>query len=68
VSRLLPACLSRPTIAGECDLLSASEIEAAWLATLDHQPLEVDLSEVTFCDSSALRAFLNLRRRNPTYE
>lgn len=54
----------RPTLRGECDLASAHDIEA-WLATFDHQPLEVDLSGVTFFDSSALRAFLNIRRRNP---
>src|SRR5438105_15813476 len=53
----------RPTIRGECDVASASEIEA-WLATFDSRPLEVDLSGVTFIDSSGLKAFLNARRHN----
>jgi anti-anti-sigma factor len=53
----------RPTIRGDCDLAAAREIEG-WLATFDAQPLEVDLSGVTFFDSSALRAFLNAHRRN----
>jgi anti-anti-sigma factor len=53
----------RPTIRGECDLQSTTEIET-WLATFDGQPLEVDLSGVTFFDSTAIRAFLNVRRRN----
>jgi stage II sporulation protein AA (anti-sigma F factor antagonist) len=54
----------RPTIRGECDLATARRIEA-WLATFDSQPLDVDLSGVTFFDSASLRAFLNVRRRNP---
>jgi anti-anti-sigma factor len=53
----------RPTIRGKCDAASAREIEG-WLGGLDAEPLEVDLSGVTFFDSSALRAFLNMRRRN----
>ena len=53
----------QPAIRGECDLLRCRDIEA-WLATFDAQPLEVDLSGVTFFDSSALRIFLNVRRRN----
>ena len=53
----------RPTIRGDCDIAAARDIEG-WLATFDAQPLEVDLSGVTFFDSSALRAFLNVRRRN----
>ena len=54
----------RPTIRGDCDLESIRDIEA-WLATFGSQPLEVDLGGVRFFDSSALRAFLNVRRRNP---
>ena len=54
----------RPTIRGDCDLVTAPNIEA-WLATFDCQRLEVDLSGVTFFDSSAFRTFLNLKRRNP---
>jgi anti-anti-sigma factor len=53
----------RPTIRGDCDIAAARDIEG-WLATFDAQPLEVDLSGVTFFDSSALRAFINIRRRN----
>jgi anti-anti-sigma factor len=53
----------RPTIRGECDAANARDIEA-WLGRLDTEPLEVDLSGVTFFDSSALRAFLNMRRCN----
>ena len=54
----------RPTVRGECDLGTASEIEA-WLASFDDVELEVDLSGVTFFDSTALRVFLQLVRRNP---
>ena len=53
----------RPTIRGECDIANARQIEE-WLAGFDMQPLEVDLSGVTFIDSTALRALLNVRRRN----
>jgi anti-sigma B factor antagonist/stage II sporulation protein AA (anti-sigma F factor antagonist) len=53
----------RPTIRGECDISNARQIEE-WLAGFDTQPLEVDLSGVTFIDSTALRALLNVRRRN----
>ena len=54
----------RPTVEGECDLRSAVHL-AAWLASFDEGPLEVDLAGVTFFDSSGLRAMLNARRRNP---
>jgi anti-anti-sigma regulatory factor len=53
----------KPTIHGECDLDSAMAIES--LAAFDMQPLEIDLSGVTFFDSLAVRAFLRVRRRNP---
>ena len=53
----------RPTIRGECNAATAGDI-AVWLGELDAKPLEVDLSGVTFFDSSALRAFLNMRRSN----
>ncbi len=55
----------RPTIRGDCDFAAARDIES-WLATFDAQPLEVDLSGVTFFDSSALRAFLNVHRPTVT--
>ena len=54
----------RPTLEGECDLRAAVHL-AAWLATFDQGPLEVDLAGVTFFDSSGLRALLNARRHNP---
>jgi len=54
----------RPAICGDCDFAAVRDIEA-WLATFDGRPLEVDLSGVTFFDSSALRAVLNARGRNP---
>ena len=53
----------RLAVRGELDILSLPELEA-WLAGLDGQPSEIDLSGVTFFDSCALRAFLNVRRRN----
>jgi anti-sigma B factor antagonist/stage II sporulation protein AA (anti-sigma F factor antagonist) len=52
------------TIRGELDLLCVPEIEG-WLARFDGRRCEVDLSGVTFFDSSALRTFLNARRDNP---
>jgi anti-anti-sigma factor len=53
----------RPTIRGECDMAAAAEIDA-WLATFGDEPISVDMSGVTFLDSSGLRALLNARRRN----
>ena len=53
----------RPTVRGECDVATAGEIEA-WLNSFDTTMLEVDLSGVSFIDSSGLKAFLNVRRRN----
>ena len=55
----------RPTVRGECDMLSAADLET-WLLSFDGQLVEVDLSEVTFFDSSGLRAMLNVRRDKPT--
>ena len=54
----------RPAVRGECDLASAERIEG-WLASFDGDPLEIDLSGVTFFDAAALHALLNARRRNP---
>lgn len=48
---------------GDLDLLCTPQLER-WLQELDEQAVEVDLSEVTFFDSSALRVFLAARRRN----
>ena len=53
----------RPMLRGDCDADSAAAIES--LAAFEQRPLEVDLSGVTFFDSSALGAFLRLRRRVP---
>ena len=53
----------RPTVRGECDLATGSKIEA-WLDSFDTPILEVDLSGVSFIDSSGLKAFLNVRKRN----
>ena len=55
----------KPTICGELDLLCVPELER-WLNELNGQAVAVDLSEVTFFDSSALRTFLAARRHNPT--
>ena len=53
----------RPTVRGECDLSTAADIEA-WLMSFSTAVLDVDLSGVSFIDSSGLKAFLNVRRRN----
>ena len=53
----------RPTVRGECDMATGREIEA-WLDSFDTPILEVDLSGVSFIDSSGLKAFLNVRKRN----
>jgi anti-sigma B factor antagonist/stage II sporulation protein AA (anti-sigma F factor antagonist) len=54
----------RPALRGECDFQSIDRVQR-WLASLHEGRVEVDLSGVTFFDSSALRAFLVMRRRNP---
>jgi anti-anti-sigma factor len=56
----------RPCVRGELDLLNLPALEA-WLAGLGGQFRHVDLSGVTFFDSCALRAFLNVRRRIPDF-
>jgi anti-anti-sigma factor len=53
----------RPALRGDLDLLCVSALEAVF-AQLNGQA-EIDLSGVTFFDSSALRAFLVGRKRNP---
>ena len=52
----------RPAVRGELDLCAVPILEAV-LADLG-DAAEVDLSQVTFFDSSALRTFLAVRRRN----
>jgi anti-anti-sigma factor len=53
----------RPALRGDLDLLNVPALEA-WFERLDGQTAEIDLSAVTFFDSSALRAFLSMRRRH----
>ena len=53
----------RAVIDGEIDISNASCIED-WLVDFGSMPLEVDLSGVTFFDSTALRSFLRVARRN----
>jgi anti-sigma B factor antagonist/stage II sporulation protein AA (anti-sigma F factor antagonist) len=53
----------RPAVRGELDISTVPALEA-WLAQLDGELTEVDLSGVTFFDSSALRTFLVARRDN----
>jgi anti-anti-sigma factor len=53
----------RPSLRGELDLLTVPSLEAL-LNRLDHGTVEIDLSAVSYFDSSALRTFLNARRRN----
>ena len=53
----------RPALRGELDISTVPALEE-WLAQLDGQLTEVDLSGVTFFDSSALRTFLMARRHN----
>lgn len=52
-----------PALRGELDLLSVPALEA-WLNGLQGERVDIDMSGVTFFDSSALRTFLNVRRRN----
>ena len=56
----------QPSIRGEIDLLSLHELES-WFETLGERHRTVDLSDVTFFDSSALRMFLTIRRQNPNF-
>ena len=51
---------------GEVDLLTAPELSAALLGCTDaHRRLVCDLSEVTFMDSTGLRAIIEARGRDP---
>jgi anti-anti-sigma factor len=51
------------TIRGECDLSNADEIER-WLFAFDGAPIQLDLSGVTFLDSSFLHVLLKVKQRN----
>ena len=53
----------RPAVRGALDLLNNQALEA-WLASLDGQLTEVDLSGATFFDSCALRTFVTAREHN----
>src|SRR5689334_18592360 len=53
----------QPTIRGEIDLDDRDRL-TAWLTEFDDGECEVDMSGVTFLDSSALRAFVIAKRRN----
>lgn len=56
--------LTVAAIAGELDLTSAAEAYVSVTGLLaDHPDLIVDLSGVTFCDSTGFNALLRLRRR-----
>jgi anti-anti-sigma factor len=51
---------------GEVDLLTAPQLSAALLGCSEtHRRLVCDLSEVTFMDSTGLRALIEARRRDP---
>jgi anti-anti-sigma factor len=56
----------QPTIRGEIDLLSLPELES-WLDRVVDEYDTIDLNDVTFFDSSALRTFLTIRRRKPAF-
>jgi anti-anti-sigma factor len=52
---------------GELDMAAASRAEEAGIAALsklsadEHSPLVIDVSELTFCDTSGLKAMLAIR-------
>jgi anti-anti-sigma factor len=54
----------RPALRGELDLLAVASMEA-FLAQLNGGCVAIDMSGVTFFDSTALRTMLVARRRNP---
>ena len=53
--------------AGELDLLTAPDLAAAMAEALEneHQTLTIDVSGVTFCDSTGLRALLSAPGHRP---
>jgi anti-sigma B factor antagonist len=50
-------------ISGEVDMASAPTLEAALVDVDASQPLEIDLSRVTFLDSSGVRTMMQLLHR-----
>ncbi len=58
------ACGGQPpvvAVSGDIDLANVADFEAAMAAALDGSPaLTVDLTEVTYCDSAAVRALFSL--------
>jgi anti-anti-sigma factor len=54
----------RLIVRGDCDLASSRRLSEA-IAAFDGRPVEIDLSAVTFFDSTALRVLLSARGRNP---
>jgi anti-anti-sigma factor len=61
---VLDIAAGKAKIRGECDLAVVRQIQP-WLAILDGASLVVDLGEVTFFDTAALRALVAMRERNP---
>ncbi|WP_369218410.1 STAS domain-containing protein, partial [Streptomyces flavofungini] len=56
--------LAVATVAGELDVESAPAVyQQAMGPVTDHPAVILDLSQVTFCDSSGFNALLRLRRR-----
>ena len=51
----------RLCIKGDVDLLSAKRI-LEWLSSFDGQPIELDMSGVTFLDSTGLGTLIQARR------
>jgi anti-sigma B factor antagonist len=51
-------------VGGELDIMVSDQLEKC-LATLDGQPVVLDLSGLTFIDSSGIRALLTARAHHP---
>lgn len=50
-------------VSGELDMAAAPAFEQALYASVDGRPLILDLSEVSYMDSTAIGAMLSVRRR-----
>ena len=53
----------RRAIRGDCDVTNADQIDS-WLAGFDGAPIDLDLSGVTFLDSSILHVLMKVKQRN----